>query len=104
MPWRPGPDHRRWAAAGAQWPVSSKDDCRRVHPFVCSGRPRFADQSRSLGFERVEGVTSAEVRYPKVLLFYENHDGIPAKMKLEVNTHLAPSRYVRHSSTRREDS
>ncbi|MCY4421603.1 MAG: nucleotidyl transferase AbiEii/AbiGii toxin family protein [Acidimicrobiaceae bacterium] len=52
---------------------------------------KIADQSRSLGFERVEVVTSAEARYPKVLFFYENYDGLPAKMKLEVNTHLAPS-------------
>ena len=51
----------------------------------------IADQSRSLDFERVEVVTSAEARFPKVLFFYENYDGLPAKMKLEVNTHLATS-------------
>ena len=51
----------------------------------------IADQTRSLGFERVEVVASVEARFPKVLFFYENCDGLPAKMKLEVNTHLAPS-------------
>ena len=40
----------------------------------------IADHSRSLDFERVEVVTSTEVRFPKVLFFYENHDGLPAKM------------------------
>lgn len=49
----------------------------------------IADHSRSLDFERVEVVTSAEARFPKVLFFYENHDGLPAKMKLETNTSLA---------------
>ena len=48
----------------------------------------IADHSRSLDFERVEVVTSAEARFPKVLFFYENHDGLPAKMKLETNTSL----------------
>ena len=51
----------------------------------------IADQSDSLGFERVEVVASAEARFPKVLFFYENHDGLPAKMKLETNTTLAPA-------------
>ena len=49
----------------------------------------IADHSRSLAFERVEVVTSSEARFPKVLFFYENHDGLPAKMKLETNTSLA---------------
>ena len=49
----------------------------------------IADQSCNLGFDRVEVVTSAEARFPKVLFFYENHDGLPAKMKLETNTSLA---------------
>ena len=49
----------------------------------------IAANSRSLDFERVEVVTAAEARFPKVLFFYENHDGLPAKMKLEVNTSLA---------------
>ena len=49
----------------------------------------IADHSRSLDFERVEVVTSSEARFPKVLFFYENHDGLPAKMKLETNTSLA---------------
>ena len=49
----------------------------------------IADNSRSLGFERVEVVTSNEARFPKVLFFYENHDGLPAKMKLDANTSLA---------------
>lgn len=49
----------------------------------------IADHSRSLDFERVEVVTSTEVRFPKVLFFYENHDGLPAKMKPEVNASLA---------------
>ena len=51
----------------------------------------IADQSRSLDFERVEVVTSTEARFPKVLFFYEDHDGLPAKTKLEVNTILATS-------------
>lgn len=49
----------------------------------------IADHSRSLEFERVDVVTSAEARFPKVLFFYENHDGLPGKMKLEINTNLA---------------
>ena len=49
----------------------------------------IADRGGSLGFDRVEVVTSAEARFPKVLFFYENHDGLPAKMKLETNTSLA---------------
>ena len=49
----------------------------------------IADHSRSLDFERVDVVTSDEARFPKVLFFYENHDGLLAKMKLEINTILA---------------
>ena len=51
----------------------------------------IAAHSRSLNFERVEVVTSDEARFPKVLFFYENYDGLHAKMKLEINTILAPS-------------
>lgn len=51
----------------------------------------IAEHSRSLGFDRVEVVTSEEARFPKALFFYENCDGLPAKMKLETNTNLAPA-------------
>ena len=34
-------------------------------------------------------MTSAEARFPKVLFYYENFNGLPAKMKLETNTNLA---------------
>ena len=50
----------------------------------------IADHSRSLDFERVDVVSSDEARFPKVLFFYENCDGLHAKMKLEINTLLAP--------------
>lgn len=49
----------------------------------------IADHSRSLDFKEVEIVTSAEARFPKVLFYYENLNGLPAKMKLETNTNLA---------------
>ena len=44
----------------------------------------IADHSRSLDFERVEVVTSSEARFPKVLFFYENHDGLSLTCKTRV--------------------
>lgn len=49
----------------------------------------IADHSRSLAFDRVDVATSDEARFPKVLFYYKNHDGLPGKMKLEINTTLA---------------
>lgn len=49
----------------------------------------IADIGRSLDFVRVDVVTSEEARFPKVLFYFENCMGGPAKMKLETNTNLA---------------
>lgn len=55
------------------------------HHSVDGALAEIAASCETLGFDRIDIVTSAEARFPKVLFFYAGTDGLPGKIKLETN-------------------
>ncbi len=60
----------------------------------------IAERCRVIGFREVEVVPLSEARFPKVLFYYSDHAGRPAKMKLELN--LILSNILRGHATHQE--